>query len=386
MKSVVFVTVADLSGQRGDSMATRNLVTAIADLSDHPVELVCPKPADELPQSVVDAVKEARFLPPKGGAGTMWWHVRTEIQVLRHLAAIRARGPVERVVTRLYPSAIAPVLFCEATGVTYTLLIRGWVNRIHKGGDTKYADAVEHVVKRNVRHADDVYVAFEALREWVADYKDPDDSPVRVLPNAVDPDLFQPREDGTVRADLDIADSVFVVGFVGSLEPRHMLPQLLEGAAKTDAHLLIVGDGQQRDRLKRIAEENGITDRVHFAGFVPHESVATYISAFDAGYGVMHPEKPSNPIKCYEYLACGKPVITSRAPEMEFVESNDFGVVLDDPTSEAVAQAIEVLAATDDRRREDRGTRARRYVVDNCTWRGIAAEILEGERASDVTC
>jgi glycosyltransferase involved in cell wall biosynthesis len=385
MTSIVFVTIADLSGRRGDSMATRDLVVALATRSSVPVKVICPDPERELPSQVIDAVDAFHFLPSKSGAGDPRWHARTEYQILKQLLRVRSRDSVARVITRLYATTITPLTFCKLFDVRYTLLVRGWVNRTHKGGDMSYPGVVERIMERNVRHADDVYVAFDALREWLSDYRGSSRSEIQVLPNAVDPDVFEPSEARHVRDQFDVQDDDFVVGFVGSLEPRHMLRELLEGTAETDAHVVIVGDGPQRTRLERIAENQGMTARVHFAGFVPHESVGTYISAFDVGYGVVHPEKPSNPIKCYEYLACGTPVITSRTPELQFVEENGFGVVLDDSTPDSVAEAIEKLTVMGGERREVLGNRARRYVTDNCTWEGIAAEILGQTGANGVT-
>jgi glycosyltransferase involved in cell wall biosynthesis len=117
-----------------------------------------------------------------------------------------------------------------------------------------------------------------------------------------------------------------------------------------------------------------MSDRVRFVGRVGHEKVPEYIAAFDVGYGVVSEAKASNPIKCYEYLACERPVLSSRFPEMTFIEAVDAGYLVDSVTTEAVVEGICELREAHDR--ESMGERGRRYVIGHATWEQVGQELL----------
>lgn len=383
MSGVVFLTVEDLSETGGGSVATRELIRAIGTVSDDPLYVICPKPETDVPSRLERSVTEFRFLPRRTNPGSPSWHLKVEGRVFRHLVSLyRAKDP-SLVVTRLSPSTLAPAPFCQSVNVPHVLLVRGWVNRHDEHSETKFASIVEQVVRLNVRLSDAVYVAFDDLREWVAQYRTDEQSPVEVLPNAVDPDLFTPQPMDEARGEIGLDTDAFVVGFVGSLAERHELPALLRAAAEHESvHVLIVGDGEIRSQLEELVRTEGLAGRVTFTGRVDHGDVPTYIAACDVTYGVVGTTRTSNPIKCYEYLACERPVITSSSPEMEFVDRIDAGQVLSEVTVPSVAGAIESLHSKPESDREVMGKRGREHVVENHTWERVAKTVCESGRGN----
>lgn len=382
MSGVVFVTAEDLSKTAGGGVATREIVTAVGRVATGPVVLLAPEPAGDLPRRLTKEVNEVRFLPPATAPGDPVWHARVELATLRHLGAVLRTRDSAVVVTRLSPSTLFPAPLCRIVGVPHVLLVRGWVNRDDEYDRRKFHGLVEQIVRMNVRLSDDVFVAFEALREWLAGYRGRSQSPIRVLPNAVDPDMFAPMPKAAARADikLDLEKEAFVVGFVGSLADRHRVSDLLRAVARTDnVHALLVGDGDRRSALARLTDELGIGHRVTFTGQVAHEAVPQYIAACDVTYGVVDPAKPSNPIKVYESLACDRPVITSRSPELAFVEETGAGVVLEEIDADLIATALSELRETAPASLSRMGERGREYIVENHTWSAVAAEILPAQ-------
>ncbi|WP_157525995.1 glycosyltransferase [Halorientalis sp. IM1011] len=276
------------------------------------------------------------------------------------------------------PSTLFPTPYCWFKEVPHVLLVRGWVTRDRETADSWVGPVIEQLVRMNTRLSTEVYVAFEALRERLAPYRSSRQTPVSVLPNAVDADLFTPGDGQTAREEIDVPRDEFVVGFVGTFSERHRLSTLLRASAEVDnTHLLLVGDGPRRRELETLAAELGLDSDVTFTGRIPHESVPEYISAFDVGFGVVHPGFPSNPIKCYEYLACERPVLTSTSPEFEFVAAVDAGVALDRVTTVTVADALRTLREKSNEERVRMGKRGCEYVLKNHTWDRVASVLLE---------
>src|SRR5690606_27542083 len=102
------------------------------------------------------------------------------------------------------------------------------------------------------------------------------------------------------------------------------------------------------ERLKvAIAGAPG-SNKVQFLGFLPRDGVARVLNQSIAGLVTLHPTPAylnSLPIKMFEYMSAGLPVIASNFPLWrEIVESNDCGICVDPLDSEQIAAAIDFLA------------------------------------------
>jgi glycosyltransferase involved in cell wall biosynthesis len=365
MKDVLFVTTSDLSGRSGHNIATREMVKAFARHPSTRLTVVCPEP--DRPAAWDDCdVEQFVYLPRQDFSLT--GHVRNQIRLVDRLAACLIRRP-DLVVGRLDPAfAVLPVL-TKLFGVDYSLHIRGDVTR-----SMRFTPVVWGVVALNVFSADSIVAETDHLADKLVRRFRPN-APLATFNSAVDTDLFRPisRAEARERIDPTLPDESFIIGFIGSLKRRHNVGVLLEAIrtlSRRDADVfgLIVGDGPLREHLERQAADLGIEGLVRFEGFVPHSEVAWYICASDVLYAVVDPTTKTNPLKCYESLACGRPIITTREEELRFVESVDAGVLVEEITVEEVTHAI--LEARDAGENELRrmGERGRQYVVEHNTW------------------
>ena len=105
-----------------------------------------------------------------------------------------------------------------------------------------------------------------------------------LVPNGVDIDFFMARADGRqVRKQLGI-DGKFVVGYIGTHGMAHKLETILRAAAKIrmrdDIMFLFVGDGAEKARLIRMADDMKLTN-VAFRDQVPREKVPEFYAACD---------------------------------------------------------------------------------------------------------
>jgi glycosyltransferase involved in cell wall biosynthesis len=84
----------------------------------------------------------------------------------------------------------------------------------------------------------------------------------------------------------------------------------------------IVGDGEHRESLEKLAVERGVHGHVRFLGWVPIERVAEYIAKADIGV-VPVSAHWLLPNKLFEYVAMGKPVVASASPAIEAIFSGN---------------------------------------------------------------
>jgi glycosyltransferase involved in cell wall biosynthesis len=166
------------------------------------------------------------------------------------------------------------------------------------------------------------------------------------VPNGLDLGAlaFDPEAREEVRADLGIAGSATVVGAVGRLHPgKHFDVVLTElaPALGADRHLVVVGEGPERDRLTRMAQELGVADRVHLVGEQP---VSAYLSAMDL---LVSPSRYETfGLAVLEALAAGLPVLYRRCPALDELGTQvPSAVRLPDEDGELGAAVEQALAA-----------------------------------------
>ncbi|TKX39427.1 glycosyltransferase [Halorubrum sp. CGM5_25_10-8B] len=370
MPRVLFITTENLTGKSGSTVATTELFRAMADCDTVDLSLIAPTPDDP---SVVPESVSSYWLTTKP-AGTIKWHIRHQPSMARALFTALISERPELVIVRVGPSTVLPIVFGLLPGVEYKVLIRGFVHR-----NLSIQLPVKALTWANASVADETVVAFEAIAEMLRDLGVR--GGISVVPNAVDPNRFVSDEGPTPEEIRDaVDDDAFVVGFVGSMEDRHRVDILVEAVASLPQSvkpaLVLVGDGPQQTTLEELVKEAGIRDSTVFTGLVPHEVVPRYIASCDVLYGISDPDKPSNPIKIYEYLACERPVITTQTPELGFVEEERVGVAMDRVTVKSVHDALMDLYSMSSDERRTMGRRGREYVSENHSWSAVVDELI----------
>ena len=202
----------------------------------------------------------------------------------------------------------------------------------------------------NVRRASLVLSINQALRNYTVAMGAPPDK-AKVLPAGVDLERYPPDADGSeVRKRHGLQDGDLVLFFMGWVYSFSGLREVAESIAAGDGHeerakLLLVGKGDSWDEVARLTKELGAEDRIKMVGFRPYAEMPSYLSAADLCLlPAFKTETMQNivPIKMYEYLAAGKPVIATRLPGLlrEFGEGH--GVVYVEGPTEVVAKALEL--------------------------------------------
>lgn len=202
---------------------------------------------------------------------------------------------------------------------------------------------------------------------------------VATVPNGVDIARVTPSP----RPPAPAAGTDFTVGFLGTLKPWHGVDVLIEAVAALVARdpswrLLLVGDGPQSAALRDRAERAGLARRLELTGAVAPEEVPALLHRMDVA-AAPYPALADfyfSPLKVYEYLAAGLPVVASRAGQVPAALC--YGAVgeLVDPGDHAMLAAALQRLREAPARRAALGAAAREAAVTCHSWDGVVTRML----------
>jgi glycosyltransferase involved in cell wall biosynthesis len=238
--------------------------------------------------------------------------------------------------------------------------VHGWLGNTHRGRWRLY----EAIDKRLICGADLVLVGSQAA---AAEVRACGVQNVEVVPNAVAIPAADAGEASSalVRASLGLPGDALVFGMVGRLHPgkgQEVFLRAFADAARDMPNLygLVVGEGEHKARLTALAAELGLSGRLHFVGYV--QDIVPYVRAMDV---VVVPSiKDSLPLTALEAMALSRPIIVSRAGDLQILVQNGVtGLVV--PIGDPGAVAVQIrLLATDPALRQRLGAAARQRIVD----------------------
>lgn len=189
-----------------------------------------------------------------------------------------------------------------------------------------------------------------------------------VLPNAADPEVFDP----TRIAPQPLATGGKVIGFVGGFYPWHGLDLLLDAfevvAQKVaEARLLLIGDGPAMPAVRERIARAGLEQRVLLTGWVPHANLPSYIAAFHVG--VMPDSNDyGSPMKIFEYMSMGKPVVVpDYTPLLDAVQDGEEGKIFRARNVPEMADCLTMLLS-DDAAYARIAQQARQKIIDKHNW------------------
>lgn len=228
-------------------------------------------------------------------------------------------------------------------------------------------------------------VISESLRNYFADFGVPVEK-IRVLHDAVNAEAFLPKSAPGAPAAPPHSGSPLSIGYVGSLHAGKGMEILMALALRDPANRYEVYGGSP-DEIERWRRSAGNPANVTFHGHIPNVRVPETLARLDVllmpylrrvavsgNYGDV--AQWMSPLKMFEYMAAGKPIVCSDLPVLREVLEDGRNALLADPDDlDAWARAVARLADPGLRRRL--GEAARADVLREYTWTQRARRMLE---------
>lgn len=256
------------------------------------------------------------------------------------------------------------------------------IDELHRLVPQKYFQKLaKYIESKNMKNADKVLSINEGLREYTIKMgADPKNT--EVIRAGVDLERFSSANGDAIREMYGLKENDVVLFFMGWLYDFSGLRELATELAKYGMDkfkLLILGKGDLWDDLQAIKKEYGLDGKLITVDWCPYDEVPGYLAASNI---CLLPAYKNDimmnivPIKMYEYMAAGKPVIATKLPGLmkEFGEGN--GVVYVERPEDALRMAIELAGDI-----EEVGGCAKRF-VEKCSWDRITDEFEDVLRDS----
>lgn len=196
-------------------------------------------------------------------------------------------------------------------------------------------------LERRLARVTDVLVAVSPeVRDSLLDLGIGRTSQFHVVPLGLDlaPFFAVSGRSGALRAHLGVDATTPLVGAVGRLVPIKCLDVLIDAVATIDgAHLVLVGDGEERDRLARHAQQRGMAGRFHVTGWWP--DVAAALADLDVV--ALTSANEGTPVALIEAQAAGRPIVATDVGGVRHVVTDGVsGLLVPAGAADAIAGAV----------------------------------------------
>jgi glycosyltransferase involved in cell wall biosynthesis len=236
-----------------------------------------------------------------------------------------------------------------------------------------FLKAVSFLQRSQYRMSNALIVVTAGLGDWARDQAPA--TPISVIPNAANCSIFCPRPT-TPSKGRDYAI------FFGSFAPWHGVRTMLAAVDSArwpqDMDLLLVGDGPLKPIVETSAAENPHIRSQHA---LPQDELAELIRGANVGLVPVEPIGGrkligASPLKLYEMLACGIPVIATDLPgQADLVRSLNGGLIIRPGDPDALAASVAAIRSSGHTPQVMRGVAS--VIKDQHSWE-VRARQIEG--------
>lgn len=208
---------------------------------------------------------------------------------------------------------------------------------------------------------------------------------ITLIPNGILVDTWKPDSSRIpeYRSKMGVGPNQFVALYAGAHGEANALEYVVQAGRylPEDCAVVLIGDGPEKDKLRRMKEEEGL-HHVHFLDSVSKDEIYNYIHAADCGIISLQDNdifRGARPNKLFDYMYAGKPIITTVSGEIrEIVEKNKVGIFSGAEDPNGLAQAILRIKRYSPEELEEVAEQGRRY-IDQSADRSKLARVLYSE-------
>ncbi len=227
----------------------------------------------------------------------------------------------------LYPDGVAAYELAQKHNKPLILTARGsdvnfWMEQ----------PAQKEKILRALNYACKIICVSAALKNRLIGHGIPENK-ITVIMNGVDRSIFNADQRPVKTGEYLLS--------VGNLVPLKGHEYILHALAKLpDEKLIIIGSGTLEARLKSLAQQLNLTDRVTFLPNIPHDELADFYRK--AKCTILMSSMEGMPNVILESLACGTPVIATNVGGISEVVTEDNGILIAERTAKALTDALKI--------------------------------------------
>lgn len=203
-----------------------------------------------------------------------------------------------------------------------------------------------------------------------------------VIHNGTDPNKFFPiggTEELKIKWNYPL--DKFIIGYIGTLDFHKQLGVLIDAfneliQQQSNLYLVIIGDGPALAKLTDKVKDLGLTTKVELRGWIQHDQINENLNCFDLAIH-HYANTYMNPLKIFEYLSAGLPVIAPDIPSVRSVFHDREDLLITGSSYEEVRNAInEVITNQNLREKLSNNQHLIHEIEGNYTWKKYTERII----------
>ena len=246
-----------------------------------------------------------------------------------------------------------------------------WLDKHHKSYIQKTARSYNRFLMITIS---------EALKHFWMDVGVPQEK-IIALHDGFDTAMFDKKmAKEEARAILKLSAEKTIATYTGSLYPNREIDNILSLAQHFPQILFMVvgGPDQQKTHYEKLAASRGLSN-VLFTGRVAHKKIPLYLFASDVLLALWSSKVRTinycSPLKVFEYMASGQPIIAQGFPTIKEVLENQVNAIIAEPDSfEDLKKSMQAFMQI--RHNNSLGKKAREEAFQKYSWENRARVIL----------
>ena len=371
-KTIIYITTIRLPSERAHALYVASVLDAFANIG-HPVLALAPRRFGRSKKTLREYFSLVRMIP-------VTYLFTIDITYIPFISKF-----AYAVYTFTFICTLTPYLFITRKRgacffvndmiVAYILSMFGFevVYEVHDypvGSHTLYRNTfarVGHILVNTIEKKSDLERDFGVAPQKII-----------IAPNGVDFEKFNIEEDkAKARERLDLSSDRKIVVYTGSLFAWKGVDTLAKASEHTHANIYIIGGGD--DDILRFRNTYAHFSNLHIIGHQPHEKIPLWLRAADvlvipSASGSVISERYTSPMKLFEYMASGTPIIATDVPSTREILTDDEAWYVEPDNPMCMGELVNKLVVSEEVTKE-RAVRAQTHSQE-LSWIARAQSIL----------